>query len=165
MANAPDAWLLDGIMRGVRPGVVSGQLDIEELPDFECLLAAAAVMHLDGYIVAKNLGLEDLDAYHDLVQGNVASSNLYRETIEVARSAVSAVGRRAAKALHAPNTANKAAALADWEACGKSFSSMRAFARMNFGKYVQLDSGKSEDEGINMCGLRVDCTACVYGLL
>ena len=129
LEDAPDGWLLEVFMRIVRPSVVSGHIAADELPDFELLLLIVAVLYLDDYIIAENLDAADLDMFSDLVQTNIASAKLYRETVNAAKEAVSALGRRSAKARHTPTNQQKTAALAAWDAHGANVSSMAAFAR------------------------------------
>lgn len=129
LEDAPDGWLLEVFMRFARPSVISGDLPAEDLPDFEGLLCGAAVMYIDDYIIADNLGSADMDFFHDLVQVNIASASLYRETLQAAKEATSAIGRRSAEARHKPTNQQKAAALAEWDAHGANVSSMAAFAR------------------------------------
>lgn len=129
LEDAPDGWLLEVFMRIVRPSVVSGHIAEDDLPDFELLLLIVAILYLDYYIIAENLDAADLDVFSELVQVNIASAKLYRETVNTVNEAVSALGRRSAKARHAPTNQQKAAALAAWDAHGANVSSMAAFAR------------------------------------
>lgn len=128
LEDAPDGWLLEVFMRVVRPSVVSGHIAADDLPDFELLLLIVAVLYLDNCIIASQIG-RGADTAFELVSVNVASAKLYRETIEAAKDAVSALGRRSAKARHSPTNQQKAAALAAWDAHGANVSSMAAFAR------------------------------------
>lgn len=138
LTDAPDGWLTEVFMRVVMPSVVAGELTEADAPDFEELLLATAVLYIDDYIIACQIG-NGVDVASDLVTTNIQSAKLYRETLDAAKAAVSAVGRRSAKARHAPTNQSKAAALADWKTEGHNFSSMRAFARECFKRYGVRD--------------------------
>lgn len=138
LTDAPDGWLTEVYMRIVMPLVVAGEIPEADVADFEGLLLAAAVLYIDDYIIAAQIG-HAVDTASDLVTTNIGSAKLYRETVDAAKAAVSAVGRRSAKARHAPTNQNKAAAVADWKTEGHKFSSMRAFARECFKRYEVRD--------------------------
>lgn len=129
LEGAQDGWVLNCVMRTVRPSIIAGQIDVDDCPDFELLLLILALFFLDDYIIAENIGAAGLDMNQDLVQDNIASAILYRETVGAAKAALSAQGRKSAKARHSPNNQRKAAALKAWDAYGANVSSMAAFAR------------------------------------
>lgn len=130
LEDAPDGWLLEVFMRAVRPSVVSGHIDADELPDFETLLLIVSILYLDDYIIAENLDSADLDMFYDLVHTNIASAALYRETVAAAKEAISALGRRSAKARHSPTNQQKANLLAEWDATASAYESRADFARI-----------------------------------
>jgi hypothetical protein len=133
--DAPDGWLLEILMRVQSPSVVSGHLKAEDLEDFEFLLSAAGVMYISSYIIAEQLGAADLDVFYDVIQTNVASAKLYRNTLNTASDAKSSAGRRSAVARHKNTNDSKVAAQAEWASMGKKLSSRAAFARLNHKKY------------------------------
>lgn len=51
-----DGWLTEVFMQTVRPAVIAGHIADSDLPDFEGLLSALAVMHVDSFIIASQLG-------------------------------------------------------------------------------------------------------------
>lgn len=128
LEDAPDGWMLEVFMRMVRPSVVSGDLKDEDLPDFEGFLSAAAILYLDDYIIAAQLGHEVETAF-ELIMVNISSAKLYRETVEAARAAVSSVGRRSAGERHKATNSQKVKALGEWDETGHTYSGMAAFAR------------------------------------
>ncbi|AZC88381.1 hypothetical protein C4K29_2078 [Pseudomonas chlororaphis subsp. piscium] len=133
--DAPDGWLLEILMRVQSPSVVSGHLKAEDLEDFEFLLSAAAVMYISSYIIAEQLGADDLDVFYDVIQTNFASAKLYRNTIDTASDAKSSTGRRSAVARHKKTNDSKVAAQAEWASVGEKLSSRAAFSRLNHKKY------------------------------
>lgn len=128
IADAPDGWFTEVYMRIIIPCVVSGVIAEAEAPDFESLLLAAAVLYVDDYIIAKQLA-RGADIAFELVATNIASAKLYRETIDAAKTAVSANGRRSANERHRSTNALKEKALAEWDREGSRYSGMAAFAR------------------------------------
>ncbi|UPQ84771.1 hypothetical protein M0M42_10490 [Pseudomonas knackmussii] len=126
--DAPDGWLTEVFMRVVMTGVVSRVITEEETADFEGLLSAAAVLYLDDYIIANQIG-RGVDIASELVMVNFTSAKLYRETVDAAKEAVSAVGRRSASAAHKATNALKGKALSEWDQSGHTYSGMAAFAR------------------------------------
>lgn len=135
LKDADASWFTELLMRVCREGVITGELDTNILPDFEALLYACAILHLDDYIIAEQLSSRDLDLNNELIHRNIASAELYKETISVAKGAISAMGRRFARSRHKETNNQKAAAQADWAANGHAFSSRTAFARNNHRKY------------------------------
>lgn len=136
--NAPVGWILDIYMNMARSALASGEMSLDEFPDFEALQLALAVIHIDNYIIAHHLG-SDLDAFFEEIQSHVSSASLYKATIEVAKQTASAIGRRSARSRHREGNKQKAAAVADWESEGHKFSSMRAFSRECFKRYGVTD--------------------------
>ncbi|HCA00440.1 MAG TPA: hypothetical protein DEO97_18835 [Pseudomonas sp.] len=128
IADAPDGWLTEVYMRIIMPGVVSRVVPEEEAPDFEGLLSAAAVLYLDDYIIANQIG-RGVDIASELVMVNLTSAKLYRETVDAAKEAVSALGRRSASAAHKATNELKGRALSEWDQSGHTYSGMAAFAR------------------------------------
>ena len=124
--------------RFLRPLAAAGDIAEDAVADFEALFLIVAISYIDDCIIADQIG-HDMSAALELVMSNVASAELYRETIDAAKAAVSAAGRRSARARHLPTNQLKAAALADWAAEGHNFSSMRAFARECFKRYEVKD--------------------------
>ena len=128
--DAVDGWLLETFMRVVRPSVISGHLLADDLPDFEGLLCATAVIYIDDYIICDYLDSKDKSMFQDLVQANISSAMLYRETLDAAKEAVSAIGRRSANVRHMPTNQQKAAALAEWDTTSGDYKSRADFARI-----------------------------------
>lgn len=128
ITDAPDGWLTEIYMRITIPCVVSGVIAEADAPDFESLLLAAAVLYIDDYIIAKQLA-NGADIAFDLIATNIASAKLYRETIDAAKSAVSANSRRSANERHKGTNALKEKALTEWDHEGSKYSGMAAFAR------------------------------------
>lgn len=128
----------DVFMRCLMPLTIAGDLPGGEVEDFESIFLIVAISHIDSCIVADQIGADMSEALEQ-VMNNIASAKLYRETIDAAKGAVSAAGRRSAKARHFSNNQQRATALADWEAEGHNFSSMRAFARECYKRYDVTD--------------------------
>lgn len=112
--DAPQGWILEAYMRMAIQIIVDGHLTPETFPDFEYLLSGAAVMYVDDCIIASQLG-RGFDEAHEIVMVNANSAKLYRETVEAAKRAISAVGRRSATARHKANNERKHQATKDWE--------------------------------------------------
>lgn len=125
-------------MRCLIPLVIAGEIAGDEVADFEGVFLTIAISNIDDCLVANHIG-HDASGALELVMSNIASATLYRETIDAAKGALSAAARRSAEARHRSNSQQRAAALADWEAEGHNFSSMRAFARECYKRYEVKD--------------------------
>ena len=132
---APDGWVTEVYMRMMIPSVISGDVAAEEIPDFEEFLSAAAVLYLDDYLIAENIGVANLDLYHHFVQVNLSSAKMYRESLKAAREARSSNGRKSAEARHKEGNTQKKAALHEWDTSGHTYSSIAAFARLKHKAY------------------------------
>ena len=139
--DAPDGWLLEIYTQMARRCIVSGQLPEKALPDLELLLSGAAVLYLDDYIIAAQLGHEVETAF-EIITSNIASAKLYRETIDAASVAISSNGRRSAKVRHRSSNERRHKAIEAWEAAltgsaqrGLKPPTMIGFARKNHGEY------------------------------
>lgn len=145
---------------GVRVGQLTPESHLEEFADAverlhtEVLdrsgsMRAGVLGMLDGIDLATHRSAE---VAHDLKLGMMILLNSIIESalkalpedagIQISREVekrLSESARRAADCSHRHNREMRAAALADWEAEGHKFSSMRAFARESFKKYGVRD--------------------------
>ncbi|MCY1375374.1 hypothetical protein D9M69_627850 [compost metagenome] len=115
--------------------MVSGLLSADKLPDLEMYAYASGIMHIDGYIIADQIGAHDKDAFLQVVTHSFSTAKLHYETIKIAKEAVSAISRRSAIARHKDTNRLKQKALIEWDATGASYSSRAAYARHNHKKY------------------------------
>ncbi|MBK5508765.1 hypothetical protein [Pseudomonas sp. TH15] len=128
-------WLLNVLMKYVTPSVISGRLSADDFPDFEALFSAMGIIYIDDYLFIKGVNSPDMDECYDLIHSSFTSAEIYRKSIDAAKEAVSAMGRRSAIARHKPTNQLRAAALAEWDARGANYSGMAAFARHHYKQY------------------------------
>ena len=124
-----DGWLTEVFMQTVRPAVIAGHISDSDLPDFEGLLSALAVMHVDSYIIASQLGHDTDEAFSNVMK-YFTSARLYGETVSAAKEAISANGKRSAKVRHATTNQIKDALLIEWDATHAEYDSRADFARI-----------------------------------
>lgn len=133
--GSPNGSVLCIVEKIITPSVISGDTSAEKAYDFEAFFSAAGVLHIDLYIVAKQMNALEMDDYHHSAQACFSLAKRYRQTVDASKAAVSAMGRRSANARHKPTNQLKAAAVAAWDARGDQYSGMAAFARHHHKKY------------------------------
>jgi len=128
LEHAPEGWLLEIFMRTQLPELVSGATVAPM--DFDVLLSAIAVTHLDSYLAVQYGGKADQELAFKALMASVGAARLYSDVVKAAKNAASSAARRAATAGHSRTNSLKLEALQEWERTGLGLSSIAAFARI-----------------------------------
>lgn len=130
MHDAPLGWLLEVFMRAAKDSVISGEIAADKFPDFEKLLSAIAVMHVDSCVIARHIDGRGLDEAIDIVQTNLSSAKLYKECIASASLALGSRAKKASNSRHAPTNALKAKLVNEWVESRQEYKSRADFVRI-----------------------------------
>lgn len=107
--------------------------DNESAPEevrIDLWLYVCALFSLDDYIIAEFMDGRGLDEAASFFYGFLKSAELYRQTIEAAKTALSAAGRKSANARHAVTNELKARLLEEWDAQKHEYKNRADFARI-----------------------------------
>ncbi|QLL15466.1 hypothetical protein [Pseudomonas chlororaphis] len=130
ITDAPFGWLLDVFMRVSKDSIISGEISADKFPDFEKLLAAIAVMHVDSCVIASHIDGRGLDEAIDIVQTNLSSAKLYRECIDSVSLALGSRAKKASKSRHAPTNLLKSKLVNEWAESKHEYKSRADFVRI-----------------------------------
>ncbi|AZF22326.1 hypothetical protein [Pseudomonas sp. R3-52-08] len=130
MQDAPLGWLVEVFMRTAKDTVISGEIAADKFPDFEKLLSAIAVMHVDSCVIASHIDGRGLDEAIDIVQTNLSSAKLYKECIASVGLALGSRAKKASSSRHAPTNALKAKLVNEWVESKHEYRSRADFVRI-----------------------------------
>ncbi|SFQ07805.1 hypothetical protein [Pseudomonas borbori] len=133
--GSPEKSFLLACTQALMPKIIFEPNMVKDLPDFDALLSAAAVMKIDGYILCEQLGSSDQDLYLQDIMTYATAAKLFKQTLTIAQEVISAQGKKSATARHKQTNEQKAIALNEWDARGNTYSSSAAFARFCHKKY------------------------------